>query len=138
MTAKEFVIQLFDRWEKGDSGPFSAALAADLVWTAQGTTPISGRYEGKHAYLGNCYKPLLSIFSGPTRCRVKRILGEGDTVVVAWHSETPTVSGVLYAQEYCWVIRIGPDNRDIREVTGYYGTMIVNALFAAHASAGRS
>lgn len=46
MSAKEFVTQFFDRWQKGDSGPFFAALAADLVWTAQGTTPISGRYEG--------------------------------------------------------------------------------------------
>lgn len=82
MTAKNFVAQLFGLSEKGDSGPFFAALAADLVWTAQGTTPISGRYEGKQAYLDNCYKPLLSIFSGPTRCGMKRILGEGDTMAV--------------------------------------------------------
>jgi len=138
MTAKDFVAQLFGLWEKGDSAPFFAALAADVVWTAKGTTPISGRYEGKQAYLDKCYKPLLSIFSGPTACRVTRLLGEGDTVVVEWHGETPTVSGVLYAQDYCWVIRVGPGSRDIREVTGYYDTMVVAALFAANASAGRS
>lgn len=42
------------------------------------------------------------------------------------------------AQDYCWVIRVGPENRDIREVTSYYDTMIVNAPFSAHASEGRS
>ena len=135
MSARDFVTQLFECWEKGDSAPFFDALAADVVWTAKGTTPISGRYEGKDVYLDKCYKPLLKIFSGPTRCQVKRILGDGDTVVVEWHGETPTVSGARYAQDYCWIIRAGPETRDIREVTGYYDTARVNDLFPARASA---
>ena len=138
MTAKDFAAQLFDRWEKADSAPFFAAPAADVVWTVKGTTPISGRHEGKQACLDKCYKPLQSIFSGPTARRVTRTLGEGDTVVVEWHGETPTVSGVPYAQDYCWVIRVGRQNRESREVTGYYDTLVVDALFAAHAPAKRS
>jgi hypothetical protein len=46
-----------------------------------------------------------------------------------WHGETPTVSGALYTQDYRWVIYVGPENRGIREVTGYYDTGRVNALF---------
>jgi uncharacterized protein len=129
MNAKDFVSMLFDHWEKGDAAPFFDALASDVIWTAKGTTPISGRYEGKEAYLNRCYKPLQAIFNGPTRCHVNRILSDGETVVVEWHGETPTVSGVLYTQDYCWIIGVGPDNRDIREVTGYYDTARVNALF---------
>lgn len=131
MNAKDFVAHLFDLWEKGDAAPFFAALAADVIWTATGTTPISGTHLGKETYLTKVYKPLLSIFSGPTRCRLKRILGEGDVVVVEWHGETPTKSGALYAQDYCWLIRVGSECRDIREVTGYFDTARVDALFSA-------
>ncbi|MFO1057529.1 MAG: nuclear transport factor 2 family protein [Dongiaceae bacterium] len=136
MAAKAFVARLFDLWEKGDSAPFFAALADDVVWTAMGTTPISGRYEGKQAYLERCYKPLLAIFAGPTRCRVKRILGDGDVVVVEWHGETPTVSGPLYAQDYCWVLKVAAQGETIVEVTGYYDTARVGALFAPSTPAG--
>jgi ketosteroid isomerase-like protein len=129
MTAKEFITELFERWEEGDSGPFFEALAPDVIWTAKGTTPISGTYIGREEYFEKCYGQLQSIFSGPTRCQVKRIVGEGDTVVVEWEGETPTVSGVLYTQDYCWVIRVSEDNNSIAEVTGYYDTERISALF---------
>jgi len=96
MNAKTFVSTLFDDWEKGDSAPFFEALATDVIWTTKGTTSISGRFVGKQAYFDRCHKPLHAIFSGPTRCRVGRILNDGDTVVVEWHGETPTAVGVLY------------------------------------------
>jgi ketosteroid isomerase-like protein len=131
MTAKDFVSQIFERWEKGDSGPFFDALAADVVWTAAGTTPISGTYRGKADYLDKVYKPLLSVFSGPTSCRVKRILADGDMVAVEWHGETPTVSGVPYAQDYCWVIRVSEEGSAIREVAGYFDTALVQKLLSA-------
>ena len=128
MTAKEFVTDLFNRWEMGDSAPFFAALAPDVVWTATGTTPISGTVQGKEAYLEKIYRPLLSIFTGPTVCRVRRIIAEGDTVVIEWHGETPTTKGV-YSQDYCWVVRVRPDGAAIAEVTGYFDTARVSQLF---------
>jgi ketosteroid isomerase-like protein len=130
MNAKQIVTQLFAQWEQGDSAPFFAALAADLVWTAKGTTPISGTYRGKQAYLDQCYKPLLAVFAGPTGCKVHRIIGDGELVVVEWHGETPTVAGPLYAQDYCWVLRVAPGTGEITEVTGYYDTARVEALLA--------
>jgi len=39
-------------------------------------------------------------------------------------------------QDYCWIIRVGREGRDIQEVTGYYDTMLVGALFSAQAPAG--
>ncbi len=133
MSAKDFVSDLFERREEGDSTGFFNALAADVVWTAKGTTPISGTYHGKDDYLQNVYKPLLSIFAGPTVCRVQKILGDGDTVAVEWHGETPTSSGSIYSQDYCRLIRVTEDGRAIREVTGYFDTALVNALLAAPA-----
>jgi uncharacterized protein len=131
MSAKQFVSGLFELWEQGNAEPFFAALAPDLTWTVSGSTPISGTFHGKSAYLEQVYKPLLSIFTGPTVCRVRRILGDGDSVVVEWHGDTPTRSGRVYSQDYCWLIRVGTDGRTIQEVAGYFDTERVSELFAA-------
>ena len=130
MDAKNFVDHLFRLWEQGDSAPFFAALAPDVTWTARGTTPISGTYQSKSDYLEKVYQPLLKIFNGPTLCHVRQILAEGDTVVVEWHGETPTVSGSMYKQDYCWLIRVRADGEAIQEVTGYFDTALVNVLLA--------
>jgi uncharacterized protein len=130
MPAKEFVSKLFDLWEKGDSAPFFAALAPDVTWITRGNTPISGTYRGKDAYLEKVYKPLLAVFSGPTNCNVLRIPGDGDTVAVEWHGETPTTTGFHYSMNYCWLIRVREDGEAIQEVTGYYDTAMVIALLA--------
>jgi ketosteroid isomerase-like protein len=129
MNAKAFVTDLFTEWEKGDSAPFFAALAPDVIWTAIGTTPISGTVHGKDSYLEKIYRPLLKSFLGPTMCRVKRMVAEGDMVVVEWHGETPTTKGT-YSQDYCWLIRVNPSDSTIAEVSGYFDTERVSLLFS--------
>ena len=127
--AKDFIQRVFQQWEEGDSASFFAALAPDVVWTAKGTTPISGTVHGKQEYMEKVYQPLLKVFTGPTKCLVRRIVGEGDTVVVEWHGETPTKSGT-YSQDYCWLIRVREDGNAIAEVTGYFDTARVAALLS--------
>ncbi len=75
------------------------------------------------------YQPLLSVFTGPTKCQVRQIVGEGDTVVVEWHGETPTRSGT-YSQGYCWIIKVAADAKAIVEVTGYFHTAVVASLLS--------
>jgi ketosteroid isomerase-like protein len=127
MNAKEVVTNLFAKWEAGDSSGFFSSLADEVVWTAIGSTPISGVSHGKKEYLEKTYLPLQAIFSGRTVCKVKRIIAEGDTVVVEWHGETPLVRGGLYANDYCWVIRVTGDK--LSAVTGCFDTSVVNSLF---------
>jgi uncharacterized protein len=67
MTAKELVTQVFARWEQGDQTSFFDALAAEVQWTAIGSTPISGHYTSKAEYLEQVYQPLRAHFSGPTQ-----------------------------------------------------------------------
>ena len=90
MTPKDFVTRLFERWEHGDMQGFFDAVSDDVRWTAIGHTPISGVYTSKAEYLEKCYRPLMARLNGPARCEVRRIISEGDTVVVQWRGETPT------------------------------------------------
>ncbi len=128
MEARELVAYLFNSWEAGDSSAFFKVLADDMQWTAIGTTPISGVSHSKSEYLTKTYAPLLKVFSGPTSCRLKRLMADGDLVTVEWHGETPLLKGGIYVNDYCWVIRAKDDK--IVEVTGYFDTASVNALFA--------
>ena len=129
MDAKQFVTQIFERWQQGDSQPFFDALAPNVLWWAKGSTPISGTVRGKADYLAKIYNPLLSIFSGPTKCEIVRILAEDNIVVVEWRGETPTTLGSAYTNEYCWVILVSPDATSILEVVGYFDTARVDQLF---------
>jgi hypothetical protein len=127
MNAKELVTELFAKWEAGDSSSFFAAVPDDVIWTAIGSTPISGVSHSKKLYMDKTYLPLQKVFAGPTSCKVKRILAENDTVAVEWHGETPLANGGVYANDYCWIIRVTGEK--LTEVTGYFDTAAVNALF---------
>jgi ketosteroid isomerase-like protein len=127
VNAKEVVTSLFAKWEAGDSSGFCASLADEVGWTAVGSTRISGVSHTKKEYLEKTYLPLQAIFAGPTSCKVKRVVAEGDTVVVEWHGETPLARGGVYANDYCWVIRVTGDK--LSAVTGYFDTAAVNSLF---------
>ena len=62
MTAKECLTDLFGKWEAGDSSGFFAALAEDVMWTAIGSTPISGVSHSKAEYMQKTYVPLQRVF----------------------------------------------------------------------------
>lgn len=127
MQAKEIVLDLFQRWELGDSSDFFNALADNIQWTAIGTTPISGVLHGKQEYLTHTYQPLQEVFAGPTSCKVKRVIADGHLVAVEWHGETPLLKGGSYANDYCWVVRV--EEGKLVEVTGYFDTAAVDRLF---------
>ncbi len=65
MEAKDIVLDLFQRWEAGDSSDFFDAVADDVQWTAIGSTPISGVSHSKTEYLSLTYQPLQKVFAGP-------------------------------------------------------------------------
>jgi uncharacterized protein len=127
MSPKDIVSALFQKWESGDSSEFFTAVADDVVWTAIGHTPISGVSHTKAEYMKKTYLPLQSVFAGGTSCKVKRIIAEDEIVVVEWHGETPLAKGGVYANDYCWVVRVKEGK--LGEVTGYFDTAAVNALF---------
>lgn len=127
MNAKEVVSSLFAKWEAGDSSGFFEAVADDVMWTAIGSTPISGVSHSKKEYMDKTYLPLQAVFSGSTSCKVKRIVAENDTAVVEWHGDTPLADGGIYSNDYCWVVRVAGNM--LIEVTGYFDTAAVQALF---------
>ena len=129
--AEEFLTDWFDRLT--DSGfasdVFLGGLADDLVWTATGSSPISGRYDGLPAYVEGVYRPLDERLSTWPQPRVERIVAAGEWGVVEF-SSTGGVgkNGTDYSMRYCRVMHVR-DNR-VDEVIGYYDQVKVVELFS--------
>ena len=108
---------------------FLAALSEDLVWTATGTSPISGTYRGLPAYTEGIFRRLDAKLESWPRPKVERIVAEGDWGVVEFSSTGGRgKNGTDYNMRYCWVIHV--EGELVTEVIGYYDTSTVNALFS--------
>ena len=108
---------------------FLDALSEDLVWTATGSSLISGTYRGRDAYIDGVYRPLDERLESWPRPAVERIVAEGDWGVVEFSSTGGRgKNGIDYNMRYCWIIHV--ENELVTEVIGYYDTSTVSALFA--------
>lgn len=108
---------------------FLARLSDDVVWTATGTSPVSGEYHGLAAYTDGVYRKLDAVLESWPRPQVERIVAEGEWGVVEFSSTGGLgKNGVDYNMRYCWLMRVEGDR--VTEVVGYYDTSKVEALFA--------
>ena len=127
---RHFLVDWFARLERSgfDGGVFLGALSDDLIWTATGTSPVSGTFQGKQSYIDNVWRPLDDHLARWPRANVVRILADGEWAVVEFHGVGGLGrNGTDYTLQYCWVIRVVNDL--VREVVGYYDQVKVNELF---------
>jgi hypothetical protein len=130
MSATEnqtLIAEAFAAWEHGDYQPFFKVVADDVRWTVIGSTPISGTFEGKQAFLDGAVVPLHDRLAGPIKATVLNLFGDGDHVILQWKGESTGKSGRPYHQTYCWVMRLSGGL--IVEVTAYLDTGLVAAMF---------
>jgi uncharacterized protein len=128
---RRFLTDWFDRLEATgfDGTVFLGALSDDLVWTATGTSPVSGTFRGKQAYADGVWHPLDDHLVTWPRAEVLRILADGEWAVVEFRGVGGVGrNGTDYSLQYCWVVRVVDD--EVREVVGYYDQTKVAELFA--------
>jgi len=121
------IANVFAAWAQGDTKPFFALVGDDVTWTVIGTTPISGRYESKRAFLKGAFGRLGPRLEGVPRAEIVNVLVDGDHVVLQWVGTTRSTTGKPYRQTYCWVMRMRDER--IIEVTAYLDTELVSAMF---------
>jgi ketosteroid isomerase-like protein len=118
--------EIMDARARRDAGPFIAAMADDFVWRITGTTAWSGDYVGKADVLERLIKPLRGQFTAPNSLTLSRIIAEGDYVVAECRGNATTLAGELYANTYCFVIRVADGK--LRELTEYMDTALVERV----------
>jgi uncharacterized protein len=124
---KLLIADAFAAWEHGDYLPFFKVVSDDVRWTVIGSTPISGTFEGKQAFLDGAVVPLHDRLAGPIQATVLDVFGDGDHVILWWKGRSQSKTGQPYHQTYCWVMRLADGL--IVEVTAYLDTGLVSAMF---------
>jgi ketosteroid isomerase-like protein len=125
---KEILQEIFAATARGNTLPFVAALADDVVWTIIGTTAWSRSYDGKGAVLAELLAPLAEQMDGTMRITAQRFIAEGDLVVVEAQGHNATKAGKRYENTYCWIFRMA-DGR-IAEIKEYADTQLFETALA--------
>lgn len=133
MSAKAVVKEWFDKLAVGDAEAAFALFAPDCRYTLQGTTPVSGTYEGLPSILNDFFAPWRTRIDGPLTLALHELIGEGERVVALARGNAKTVTGARYDNEYVFVFRVrGGQIVDVNEFldtalveTAAYGRRIV-------------
>jgi ketosteroid isomerase-like protein len=102
-------------------------LTDDISWTNIGSTRFSGTYSGKQTLLEQLLGPLFGQLKVGISSKLEQLTAEGDVVVAQTSGTAETLGGTPYNNTYCQVIRIR--DGQIAEVTEYFDTALVNAVF---------
>jgi ketosteroid isomerase-like protein len=110
------------------SGVFLAHLSEDIVWTATGSSPVSGTFRGLQAYTVGVFRKLDERLASRPTPKVERILVDGDWGVVEFTSTGGLgKNGTDYNMRYCWLMHITGEKVD--QVIGYHDQLKVAELF---------
>ena len=106
------ISEAFDAWVKGVGGPFDL-LTDDMTWVITGTSAVAGTYRSRQEFMDRAIAPINARLATPIRPTVRKIIAEGDTVVVLWDGHATARDGAPYDNTYCWIMRLA-DGRDHR------------------------
>lgn len=129
---KQLVTRIFDELAKGNGEPFVEAWSDDLSWTVMGTTPWSRTYRGKEAVIKELVEPLFAQFTDTLTTTARRVIADGEYVVVEARGQATTRAGEAYNNRYCFVLRMADGK--IRAITEYLDTALVERVLGSPAS----
>lgn len=122
---RALVTGIMEALSRGERQPFADAMADDFTWHAIGTTAWSGTFAGKALVRERLIAPLFTQFGSRYTNTAKRILADGDFVVVESRGNVTTKSGKPYCNTYCLVIQMR-DGKMV-ELTEYLDTELVSS-----------
>lgn len=132
---RELLTQWYTALEQGDWETIGDMHADDVVYYMVGSTPVSGKLEGKDECLGEMINKKLLGQLVPEEVRFSqkwRIMCVDDHGGVGvMEGGGPTVSGDMYYQTYCEIFRF--ENDKIKELHAFFDTALVErCLFGNH------
>lgn len=119
-TNKQVVLQFIDAMGTSDPQKADLCLAPDAFTDAKGFCKLSGiRHRDTIVGTIGAFQKLL-----PTGLRpdIKRVIAEGDDVVVEFEGNATTLDGKAYNNQYCMVFTLS--NGKIKQVNEYFCTKL--------------
>ncbi|MBW2698431.1 MAG: nuclear transport factor 2 family protein [Deltaproteobacteria bacterium] len=102
--SRQLVLEYYRALESGDPAKLEEILAAEVIWAPPQSAPIDGPFQGRNTVLkamgesGGRFFDMASL-----EMKTRKIVADGDTVVVLQHLSGKAVNGRDYSNEYVWV-----------------------------------
>ena len=130
---RELITQWYTALQDGDWETISDMHADDVVYYMVGSTPVSGKLEGKDECLGEMINKKLLGQLVPEEVRFSQkwriMCVDEHGGVGVMQGGGPTVSGDMYYHTYCEIFRF--ENDKIKELHAFFDTALVErCLFA--------
>ncbi len=122
------VTEAFGHFVNGDARPFFALVSDEVTWTVIGSTPISGTFHSKRAFIADATSKLTAGLATPISGAIRSVMADGDHVIVQWEGQAEMTNGGRYDQHYCWVMRLADGM--VVETVAYLDTEMVAAVFS--------
>src|SRR5262249_27306992 len=126
---RKLVEEIFAELERRNSRPFVDAMADDVVWRHAGSCVWSRTFRGKASVLTELLAVVREQLVERVHLTARRIVADGDFVVVEATGRATTKAGRPYNNEYCFVYRLAGGK--IVEVTEYNDTALACAELVA-------
>jgi ketosteroid isomerase-like protein len=124
---KEVARKTWEAAVRGDVDAAAANLSDEVSWLLPASVSPGGPLKGKQAVAG-FFKSLSTAFPGGLKTEIRRVYGEGDTVVMELTNRGQTAKGKQYENEYCFVVEF--ENGKIRRAREYTDTVKVREVFS--------
>ena len=118
--------------DKGNGKPFVDTMADDFSWTIPGDTPWSRTYSGKQVVVNELLRPLYAQFATPYISTTRRVMADGDMVIIEFDGRVTTKAGKAYNNRYCYVCRM--EDGKMKDLMEYLDTALVNSALEAPSS----
>lgn len=129
---KALLRRIFDELLAGNSRALLSRTAENSRWTVTGSCPVSATYSSRQEFYDKALAAITRMLTARVKPTVRRILGDGEHVIVEWCGESKAKSGIPYNNEYCWVLTL--KDGVITEGVIYCDTALVSRLFAESGS----
>ena len=117
---KELAVTTWNAWVQGDLKTAFANMSDEITWLVPGNLPNrSGVKKGKTARIEFARNAAKMIQSG-FKSEIRRVYGEGDTVIIELSGRGKVFNGKDYKTEYCFVFE--SEAGKIRRVREYADT----------------
>ena len=102
--SRKLVLDYYSALRSGDPADLEKVLAEDVVWAPPPSAPIGSPFKGRDVVLKEMRASGERFFDLPTlKVDTKKIVADGDTVVVLQSLSGKAANGRTYANEYVWV-----------------------------------
>jgi ketosteroid isomerase-like protein len=129
---RQHIQQIMAELDKGNGKPFVEAMADDFSWTIPGGTPWSRTYRGKQQVLTELLQPLYAQFATPYISTTRRVMADGDMVIIEFDGRVTTKAGKAYNNHYCYVCRMA--DGQMKDLMEYLDTALVSSALEAPSS----